>query len=80
LAITSPISGGRLVGIVRFRTQTMEFFLWSWALLDRPLDGFPAFYGTQKFSTKFTRSLHLFLSWATFSAINARPSRTRLYV
>jgi hypothetical protein len=25
LAITSPTSGGRLVGIVRSRTQTMEF-------------------------------------------------------
>jgi hypothetical protein len=27
LAITSPISGGRSVGIVRSRTQTMEFSL-----------------------------------------------------
>jgi hypothetical protein len=27
LAITSPTSGGRSVGIVRSRTQTMEFFL-----------------------------------------------------
>jgi hypothetical protein len=26
LAITSPTSGGRSVGIVRQRTQTMEFF------------------------------------------------------
>jgi hypothetical protein len=26
LAITSPTSGGRSVGIVRSRTQTMEFF------------------------------------------------------
>jgi hypothetical protein len=31
LAITSPTSGGRSVGIVRSRTQTMEFFFW-----DRP--------------------------------------------
>jgi hypothetical protein len=30
LAITSPTSGGRSVGIVRWRTQTMEFGLvWS---------------------------------------------------
>jgi hypothetical protein len=26
LAITSPTSGGRLVGRVRSRTQTMEFY------------------------------------------------------
>jgi hypothetical protein len=34
LAITSPTSGGRSVGIVRSQTQTMEFclfgFLWNW--------------------------------------------------
>jgi hypothetical protein len=38
LALTSPTSAGRSVGIVRPRTQTMEFsfvvvdmkFLWSW--------------------------------------------------
>jgi hypothetical protein len=29
LAITSPTSGGRSVGIIRSRTQTMEFFLWE---------------------------------------------------
>jgi hypothetical protein len=28
LAITSPTSGGRSVGIVRSRTQTMEFFFY----------------------------------------------------
>jgi hypothetical protein len=28
LAVTSPTSGGRLVGIVRSRTQIKEFFLW----------------------------------------------------
>jgi hypothetical protein len=27
LAITSPTSGGRSVGVVRSRTQAMEFFL-----------------------------------------------------
>jgi hypothetical protein len=29
LAITSPTSGGRSVGIVRSRTQTMEFFFFG---------------------------------------------------
>jgi hypothetical protein len=33
LAITSPRSGGRSVGIVRSRTQTMEFFFY-WQLTD----------------------------------------------
>jgi hypothetical protein len=42
---------------------------WSWTLLDRPpvvrsLDSLPAFYGTRRFITQFTRALHLFLSWA----------------
>jgi hypothetical protein len=38
--------------------------LWSWTLLERPLDTFPAFHGTRRFNTEFTRALHLFLSWA----------------
>jgi hypothetical protein len=29
LAVTSPTSGGRSVGIVRSRTQTMEFFFFA---------------------------------------------------
>jgi hypothetical protein len=29
-----------------------------------PLGSFPAFHGTRRFSTEFTRALHLFLSWA----------------
>jgi hypothetical protein len=38
----------------------------SWALLKRPsavkpLDSFPAFYGTRRFNTDLTRALHLFL-------------------
>jgi hypothetical protein len=42
---------------------------WSWALLEeppivRPLKSFPAFYGTRKFRTVFTKSLHWSLSWA----------------
>jgi hypothetical protein len=43
--------------------------LWSWAQLERPpvvkpVDSFPAFYGTRRFNTEFTRALHLSLSWA----------------
>jgi hypothetical protein len=32
--------------------------------LFRPLDSFPAFYGTRRFNTEFTRALQLLLSWA----------------
>jgi hypothetical protein len=51
--------------LLRCRTLT----LWSWALLERPslvqpLDSFPAFYGTRRFISAFTRALHLSLSWA----------------
>jgi hypothetical protein len=51
-------------------TQKLVFLtLWNWALLKspsvvRPIDNFPAFYGTWRFNTKFTRAFHLFLSWA----------------
>jgi hypothetical protein len=47
---------------------TNKLTLWSWALHESPpvrlLDSFPAFYGTRRFNTEFTRALHLFLSWA----------------
>jgi hypothetical protein len=36
----------------------------NWALSERPLDSFPAFYWTQRFITAFTRAFHLSLSWA----------------
>jgi hypothetical protein len=47
----------------------MHITIWSWALLERtldvtPLDSFPAFHGTRRFNTEFTRALHLFLSLA----------------
>jgi hypothetical protein len=47
-------------------SQPFRFWLtlWSWALLERPLDSFPAFHGTRSFNTEFTRTLHLFLSLA----------------
>jgi hypothetical protein len=37
--------------------------IWSWTLLERPLDArpldsFPAFHATQRFNTEFTRALH----------------------
>jgi hypothetical protein len=43
--------------------------VWSWALferpqVDRPLSTFPAFDGTGKFITAFTRALYFPLSWA----------------
>jgi hypothetical protein len=44
----------------------------SWALLEeppivQPLKKFPAFYGTRRFNTEFTRVLHWSLSWAISS-------------
>jgi hypothetical protein len=39
----------------------------------QPLGSFPAFYGTRKFITVFTRALHLYLSCA-------RPIRSTTYV
>jgi hypothetical protein len=46
-----------------------ELTLWSWTLLERPLDvrpldSFPAFHGTRRFNTEFTTAPHLFLSFA----------------
>jgi hypothetical protein len=46
-------------------------YLRSWALLEEPLIGqplknFPAFYGTRRFNTVFTRVLHWSLSWAVW--------------
>jgi hypothetical protein len=44
-------------------------YLWSWALLEEPpsvllLSNFPAFYGTRRFITLFTRALYWSLFWA----------------
>jgi hypothetical protein len=44
-------------------------YLRSWALLEKPpivqpLKNFPAFYGSRRFITVFTRALHWSLSWA----------------
>jgi hypothetical protein len=45
------------------------FTWWGWALLQEPLivqslKNFPAFHGTRRFNTVFTRALHWSLSWA----------------
>jgi hypothetical protein len=53
-------------------------YLRSWALLEeppivQPLKNFAAFYGTRRFNTVFTRSLHWSLSWAI--SIQSTPSR-----
>jgi hypothetical protein len=43
-----------------------------------PLDSFPAFHGTQRFSTEFTRALHLFLSLARpIQSISPHPTSPR---
>jgi hypothetical protein len=46
----------------------IQITLWSWALLERlpvvqALDRFPAFYGSRRFITAFTRALQLYPFW-----------------
>jgi hypothetical protein len=63
-----------LLTITRLCSQNCKLLLtiltlWSWTLLERPLvvrplDSIPAFHGTRRFNTEFTRVLHLFLSLA----------------
>jgi hypothetical protein len=44
----------------------------------RPLDSFPAFYGTRRFNTEFTRALHLSLSWTRpIQSTSPHPTSTR---
>jgi hypothetical protein len=48
---------------------TILTYSWSWALLQKSpivqlLKNFPAFYGTRRFITVFTRAFHWSLSWA----------------
>jgi hypothetical protein len=58
-------------------------YLRSWALLEKlplvqPLKNFPAFYGTRRFITAFTRALHWSLSWARSSqSISSHPISLR---
>jgi hypothetical protein len=49
---------------------------WNWSLLEKVpivqlLKKFPAFYGTRRFITVFTRTLHWFLSWAVYSVTHS---------
>jgi hypothetical protein len=49
--------------------QSIITHSWSWALFEKPpvvqlLKKFPAFYGTRRFITVFTRNLYWSLSWA----------------
>jgi hypothetical protein len=54
-------------------------YLRSWALLEQPptvqpLKNFPAFYGTRKFITVFTRALHWSIFWArSIQSISSYP-------
>jgi hypothetical protein len=43
-------------------TNSMKLSTTREPLYVRPLDSFPAFYGTRRFNTEFIRALHLFLS------------------
>jgi hypothetical protein len=57
----------RLTTLLCKRTSLLTYPR-SWALLEeppivQPLKNFPAFYGTRKFNTVFTRALHWSLSW-----------------
>jgi hypothetical protein len=59
------------------------FLYFIWALFERSLvvwtlDIFPAFYGTRRFNTEFTRALHLSLSWdKPILSISPHPTSTR---
>jgi hypothetical protein len=65
------------------RDDHIELTLWSWTLLERPLDArpldnFPAFHGTRMVNTEFTRALHLFLSLArTIQSTSPHPTSPR---
>jgi hypothetical protein len=56
---------------------------WSWSLLEKLpivqlLKNFPAFYGTRRFVTVFTRALHWSLSWArSIQSIPVHPISLR---
>jgi hypothetical protein len=53
----------------RYERAYSHVHSWSWAFLEKPpvgqlLKNFPAFYGTLRFITVFTRALHWSLTWA----------------
>jgi hypothetical protein len=62
---------------IKYSTHNSLTHSWSWALLEKlpivqPLKKFPAFYGTRRFITMFTRAIHWSLSWAR--SIQSMPS------
>jgi hypothetical protein len=71
-----PVS--RIVWITQSLTHS-----WSWALLEKLpivqlLENFPAFYGTRRFITAFTRALHRSLSWArSIQSLPSHPTSLR---
>jgi hypothetical protein len=55
--------------VIKHRNNSSVTYLRSWAPLEKPPTvqppkNLPAFYGTRRFITVFTRALHWFLSWA----------------
>jgi hypothetical protein len=67
---------GWLIHIFLGHTYLLTY-LRGWAHLEeppivQPLKNFPAFYGTRRFNTAFTRALHWSLSWAI--SIQSTPS------
>jgi hypothetical protein len=62
-----------------FYAQNYITYLLSWALLEKPpivqlLKNFPAFYGTRRYITVFTRALHWSLSWTrSTQSIRSHP-------
>jgi hypothetical protein len=75
-----PSAGGLLlVGCPLLIQHVLQSLIHSqsWALLEKPpivqpLKNFPAFYGTRRFISVFTRVLHWSLSWAR--SIQSKPS------
>jgi hypothetical protein len=61
------------------------YYLRSWALLEKPaivqlLKNFPAFYGTPRFITVFTKAHHWSLSWArSIQSIPTHPYLSKIY-
>jgi hypothetical protein len=84
-----PLSGPQLIAMpltahVHCPVLTgLQLTSWSRALLEKPpvvqlLENFPAFYGTRRFITAFTRVLHWSLSWArSIQSISPYPISLR---
>jgi hypothetical protein len=60
---SSPAYSCNVIRVCCLDTKiTMQLSTTREANIVRPLDSFPAFHGTRRFNTEFTRALHLFLS------------------